>query len=238
MHTPMFGTSAMAASRWPQTVLNSTPSPSTTPFAAPPSSLLSPLQSHLSPSSAVHSPTTTFPLPISAWPQMFNAPRAPFLDPSTSMASLPPSSSSSRVPSPAPAGAAEVPRDALGLWGVPLSPRPSSPPLITTNTYLSPHIPTNRLCALPYYDAGETLDPLVLPTDTITNEPVIFPLHPMDDGDALWAEGQVRVPVFPAGKKHKPWPYGIYARDMAHAFNLIGPAKARDNGIVERRYAV
>ncbi len=40
-----------------------------------------------------------------------------------------------------------------------------------------------------------------------------------------------------ADSKQK-WPYRIYARDMVRAFDLIGPAKVRDNGIIKSRYVV
>ncbi|RPD52175.1 hypothetical protein L226DRAFT_527668 [Lentinus tigrinus ALCF2SS1-7] len=39
--------------------------------------------------------------------------------------------------------------------------------------------------------------------------------------------------TYPAHTKHKPWPYGVYTRDMACAFDLVGPAKRKDHGVVK-----
>ncbi|KAI1782617.1 hypothetical protein LXA43DRAFT_905179 [Ganoderma leucocontextum] len=46
------------------------------------------------------------------------------------------------------------------------------------------------------------------------------------DFDQLWAQGVVYTP--PSFDSSKPWPYGIYARDMVKAFAMIGDDKDKE----------
>ena len=81
---------------------------------------------------------------------------------------------------------------------------------------------------------SEPTDPVAQRLD-LPHTALVSIIPPCTDGpdarDALWEHGSVYVPSTVGGSK--PWPHGMYARDMARAFALIGPKE--DGKLVEQR---
>ncbi|TFK79040.1 hypothetical protein K466DRAFT_606447 [Polyporus arcularius HHB13444] len=179
------------------------------------------------------------------WSPLLNAPRTPTIDPALSMVSLPPPSSScaSSVSSAqaSPSLTPATPYDALGLYSLspspgPRVPSPSNQSMLPWTDALYPPIPD-----LP--GSFPSSSPHPGPSSPSPHPtPSLSPLPGWDasdavlsiQDDALWDEGRVWTPSY-ADSKQK-WPYRIYARNMVRAFDLIGPAKVRDNGIIKSRF--
>lgn len=87
--------------------------------------------------------------------------------------------------------------------------------------------------ATPHHATTDTPPVARLPIARLPLTAVIPPAlqpDPLDDYDCLWQHGVVHTPPL----RRSPWPAGIYARDMAMAFIIIGDPAAHDATIAQR----
>ena len=81
-------------------------------------------------------------------------------------------------------------------------------------------------------DTSDHSTPLSTPAQST---PVLPPASVEDERDLLWQSGTVYVAQRSPKSEQKAWPHGMYARDMARAFHLIGGSKGDDPDMIKER---